>query len=955
MKKALLILGVLFVLLMLMITIIPFLIKGEVKKGIDEALEKNVNAAVFYDTNQFGLNLFRNFPNATLTLGDFGMVNRPPFEGDTLISVKSLIFEVNIVSVLKGDTIKIEAIGLDQPKIQLMILEENLANYDIFLKRERREDKKAPSEVSFQINHWEIKNGDIIYNDRSMNLFATLEGLNHSGKGDFSRQVFDIVTHTDIDNLTLKYRNTKMASNKRFDANIIVNLDLDKKRYKFKDNRVKINDFAFRFGGFFAKEENDMSMDIFFQAEKTSFKDLLSLVPIAYKEEFENIKAEGMVDFGGFVRGIYSSDKEQKPSFQLKMFVDKGQFQFNELPKPIRNVKFDLLVDNKDGKFENTIFIVKQFHAELGNSPLHGSLLVEGIKKMKIDGQFDTEIDLAELTTMFPLTNMTLKGKYKLHAKANGVYDAEKSMIPRIDAVMNLENGYLKTKDFPVPLENIFLDATAKNTSGKLDGTTLNINDLEFELEGEQLVGNLTVKNFNDYTWNMNLKGDVDLAKITKIYPLDSVTLSGRLHMDINTKGKMSDLEAKNFDRLPTRGILEVQEFSFKSFKQPQEIKISEVKAVFDPQKITINNMNGYLGKSDFQVKGSLSNYLAYVLKGNEILQGNLDFNSNSFDLNEWMKEEPSLSIPIPHEEEPHLKALEVPKNIDFVVNSKIEKLLYSNLHMSNMKGLVVVKDGVIRLENGKYQLIDGNFGLEGMYDSRNLQRPKFDFDFDILKMKIADAYNSFDVVKKFAPIAGRMNGDFTTDFVLSGELKQDMKPEYNSLNGKGLVSIRNATLKGSNLLGRVLKVSQITDVDEVNLNVKDVDIQAEIKDGRLFVQPFELNMGSYVAKIEGSQGVDGTMDFSMEIKVPAHKLGAQVRGFISGYLGGGRPTNVIMKYGIKGTRDNPLVKVVKTEFEELPKKEEPADTSSVEKKSKKELEKKVEKDLEKLKRKEYD
>ncbi|MTI30452.1 AsmA family protein [Xanthovirga aplysinae] len=960
MKKVFLILGVMFILLILAAGIIPFIFKDEVKKRIDKALAENVNAEVYYDADQFGLNLFSNFPNATLTLGDFGVANRVPFEGDTLLDVKSLRFVINIVSVIKGENIKIDAIELDQPKIHVKVLEDGQANYDIAVKKVKEEEKEekveeeeeAPKEVSFQVNHWAIKQGQIIYDDRSSKLLTALVGVNHQGKGDFTQQIFDIVTQTTIDNLSVKYEGTEFLSNKSLDANITMNMDMDQMKCTFKDNRVKLNEFAFSFEGFSAMHEDDLDLDISFKAEKTNFKDLLSLVPMAYMKGFEDIKAEGNVAFDGFVKGAYNSEKDKMPAYQLKVLVDKGQFQFKKVPKPVRNVNVDLLVDNKSGKFENTLFNIKKFHADLGNNPFDARLLIEGLGKMKVDGQIDTEIDLEELTSMFPLEDMTLKGKYKLHAKANGVYDTLRSIIPRIDAVMSLEDGYVKTKDFPIPLENIFVDATAKNTSGRMAETVLNISDFEFELEGEKMVGNLKVENLDDYTWDMNVKGDVDLAKITKIYPLDSMTVAGRLHADINTKGKMSDLEAERYDRLPTKGKLDVRDFSFTSYDLPQGFRITKAKAVFDPQRITLRELNGFLGKSDIQIKGYLSNYLAYTLKERAVIKGKMDFKSKTFDLNEWMEEEPKKAATQKpkKEEEPHLQAYEVPKNIDFVLNARIQKVLYSDLTMNNMTGKVVVKNGVIRLENGKYQLAGGDFGLAGMYDSRNIKRPKFDFDFNIRNMTIANAYNSFDVVKKFAPIAGRMNGNFTTDFDLAGDLKQDMTPEYNTLNGNGVISIKDASLKGSKLLRGILMVTKLSDANEMNL--KDVDIQAEIKNGRVFVKPFEMSVGSYMAKIGGSQGVDGTLDYTMDMTVPAEKLGSQLGGLISGYLGGGKPTDVILKLGIKGTSDNPKVSILGTNFVTAGEEGEPADTTTLKEKAKEEAEKRAQEEAEKLKKK---
>ena len=86
MKKALTIAGVVIVVLIVAMIAIPFLFKDKIKTAVLNAANEKLNATV--DIKDFGLNLFSNFPNATLSLNDASVVGVGDFQKDTLLSAK---------------------------------------------------------------------------------------------------------------------------------------------------------------------------------------------------------------------------------------------------------------------------------------------------------------------------------------------------------------------------------------------------------------------------------------------------------------------------------------------------------------------------------------------------------------------------------------------------------------------------------------------------------------------------------------------------------------------------------------------------------------------------------------------------------------------------------------------------------------------------------------------------
>lgn len=909
MKKLLIILGSIFGVILLAAIILPLIFKDDIQKLVDQAIAENVNAEVYYD--DFDISLIRHFPNVTVGLEDFGVVNRAPFAGDTLVAAKAFDIIVNTPSLIFGDQPRISNIQIDRPNVFVQVLEDGTANYDIAVASADTAtvaEDTASSDVSIRIDHWEINEGNVVYQDLTLPMLMTIRNLNHTGNGDFTQDVFDMETQTNIDQFTVNYDGVEYITNKKLSADMILNMDLEKFKFTFKENTVAVNDFRFGFDGFFAMPDDNMEMDITFAAKDNSFKSLLSLVPGAYLEGFEDVKTEGSIDFKGFVKGTYN--EETMPAFQVNLAAEDGMFQYPDLPTPVTNINMNMLVDNKDGNIDNTIVNVKNFHADLGSNPLDARFLLDGLAPYKIDAEVKSKLNLAELNRMFPMDSLDMKGNFNINLVANGVYDSATNQIPTIDMDMALQNGYVKSGEYP-PLEDINFTSNIKNETGNMAQTTVEVNNFNMALAGEQFNADLLLTNLEDYTWDAKMNGTIDLQKITQIYPLEDMELAGIIKANIQSKGKMSDVEAERYAQIAASGSMTIQDLAYSSTDLPQGFNINSAAAEFTPERITLKSFDGAAGKSDMRMSGYISNYLGYALAENEILKGQLDFKSGKFDLNEWMTEdttqvEDTASAP--------LEVMEIPKNIDFVLKSSIAEVLYDDMTLNNVTGDIIVRNGVLSLENLRFNSLGGQFGMNGTYDTRDMQKPAFDFYLDIDNLEIPKAYATFNTIRTLAPIAEKMNGTFSTDFRIAGLLLPDMSPDMNTVDGKGIIEIDDASVQDSKLIGAITQVTKLNNTNDIKL--KDVQIQAEIKNGRVFVQPFDINIGNFNTVVAGSNGIDGSLDYLMKMTVPAGAVGTAVNSAIAKLTGGSDnvSSNIKINLNVGGTYDDPKVSLAGAE-----------------------------------------
>lgn len=913
MKKFIIIVASLVTLFLVATILIPVLFSDNIQSEIRHALDDNLEARVYYDPAKFDLTLFKSFPNPTASMAEFGIIGVNEFEGDTLLSVKSFNITIGLLSLF-GESYNIKSINLAAPKINIRVLKNGMANYEIVTEAEE-ETVEGSTDTSpafnISIDHWNISEGKLSYNDQSMDFFMLLEGLNHSGGGDISLDIYDLQTLTKIDKATVSYEGTRYLSDHKLFANAAININIPEFKFTFKENMWQVNDFPFSFNGYLAMPGEDIEMDISFATSNSSIKSLYSLIPGVYTQDFQRVEASGDMSFSGFIKGTYNDIS--LPAFHVKLNTSGGVISYPDLPMPIKNINIDMQVDCKDGNLDHTLIDIKQIHMDLGNNPIDGSLTVKNLKDFDTKADLSAKLDLEELSAIFPLEGFDMKGIFSLELMAEGVYDSLKSLIPSITAKMELQDGYIKSDELPKALDHFSFSGVVDGSSGKMEDMKVMIDGFKLTMGEEALSGSLLLKNMIDYQWNLSINGDLDLEVISEVYPIEAMKYSGLVSADIETEGKYSDVQQERYNRLSTKGDITLTNFAYRSADLPQGMKIENARVSMDPKQLKIYSFSGTVGKSDIQLDGFITNYINYLFEENAFLMGKMDLNSTLLDLNEWMLgEETAESL---EEQEEELEVVVIPRNVDFEFKSSIKKILYDNLDLQNARGVLTVRDGVLDMSNLSFDMLGGNIVMNGKYNTQQPKRPSFDYQLNINSLSIPAAFKSFSTVQAFAPMAEHMNGNFSTNFNISGLLKEDMSPEYQSLNGKGLIQIAEAFMKDSKLVTGISGFMK-SDMKSSQLSLKDVIMKASIENGRAYVSPFDVQVAGQKGLISGSIGADGTLNYNLSTEIEAGAVGQQINQLLANLKGqetSSADSKIKLNFNVGGTYDKPAISLAGT------------------------------------------
>ncbi len=403
MKKKLKIFGITLFILIVALFATPYLFKDKIEALVLKTINENVDAKVNFE--EVDLSLFKNFPKATVSIDKISIINKAPFEGDTLFYSGELNLKMAVNQLFKGkdEPMEIEGISSTNGKVNILFNKDGLGNYDIALKNKPKEDEKSTESEPFnlKIDNYSVENLRFTFTDQASKMNMILDSINHIGKGNFAQDVLDLDTKTTA-KITFIMEQMTYMKNVALSLDAILGIDLKNSKYTFKENKATINQLPLEFNGFIQLLEQGQQYNLSFKTPTSSFKNFLGLIPEAYSGNLKDVKTEGNLTFSGNVKGILT--EATIPTFALKIAAKNAWFQYASLPKKVQNINIDTDVVNKTGTLNDTYINVNNFSFSIDKDVFSAKALLKNItQNALVDAQLKGTINLANVTKAYPV------------------------------------------------------------------------------------------------------------------------------------------------------------------------------------------------------------------------------------------------------------------------------------------------------------------------------------------------------------------------------------------------------------------------------------------------------------------------------------------------------------------------------------------------------------------------
>jgi hypothetical protein len=401
-KKILKITAIVLVVFVVALFAIPYFFKDQIKAKIAEAINESVDAKVsFADAD---LSLFKNFPNATVGIEKLVIINKAPFEGDTLVSLGELNLKMSIKEIFKGkdEPLNIQGISSTNGLINIIFNKDGVGNFDIALKDKKedtKDDKSKP--LSLKIQNYKIENFTFRYIDQGSKIKMVIDSLNHEGTGDFTNSKLDLTTKSTA-KVSLDMDKINYMKNVKLTLDAVLGIDLEKSKYTFKENKALINQLPLEFDGFIQMVDAGQIYDLKFKTPTSSFTNFLGLIPSAYASGLDGVKTTGDFSIVGFAKGQLTDTTV--PKFNIAIASNNASFQYPNLPKSVQNIVIDTKIINETGILNDTYVNLDKLSFRIDQDVFSAKANIKNITvNPYVNAALKGTINLANLSKAYPI------------------------------------------------------------------------------------------------------------------------------------------------------------------------------------------------------------------------------------------------------------------------------------------------------------------------------------------------------------------------------------------------------------------------------------------------------------------------------------------------------------------------------------------------------------------------
>lgn len=807
---------------------VPYFFKDQIKAKITQAINDKVDAKVsFADAD---LSLFKNFPNANVTLDKLVIINKAPFEGDTLVSLGELNLKMSIKELFKGkeEAMNIDGITSKKGLINIIFNKDGIANYDIALKDKKTAADGKSKPLSLKIQDYKIENFKFKYFDESSKIKMVIDSLNHEGTGNFAAQKLDLVTKSTA-KISLDMDKVNYMKNVALTLDAVLGIDLDKSKYTFKENKALVNQLPLEFDGFIQMVEAGQQYDLKFKTPTSSFKNFLGVIPAAYASSLNNVKTTGDFTVVGFAKGLYSDTTV--PKFKIEIASNNASFKYPNLPKSVQNIVIDTKIINETGILNDTYVNLDKLSFKIDQDVFNAKANIKNITKNPIvDAALKGTINLSNLSKAYPIKlDKPLSGI--LNADVTTKFDMESVEKSQYENINNA--GTMSLSGFNYVDEN-GKTMNISNALVQFNPSQVNLKQLNATTGKSDISVTGILENFYGFIFkNQELKGD---------FFMNSKQLAVS---DFMTTGKKTKTETKKADAMKIPAFLNCTLTAKAATVLYDNLTLKDVsgKLIVNDEKVTLQNVKSSIFGGVIGVNGAVST------KGKTPVF-NMDLNLNQVDiaqsftqldilkkiapiagiingkLNSTIKLNGNLDA---KELTPDLKTLTgdlLGQLLSTTINSTNSTLLtalgsnlkfidVSKINLNDLKAAITFKDGKVNVKpfNIKYKDIKATIGGTHGFD----QSMNYNLKFDVPAKYLGSEANA--LIAKLSPADAAKLESFPINAVLLG----------NFTNPKITTDINSAVTKLTTQLvnqqkERLVKQGTSALSDYINKNKKPSD-----------------------------------------------------------------------------------------------------------------------------------
>jgi len=575
--------------------------------------------------------------------------------------------------------------------------------------------------------------------------------------------------------------------------------------------------------------------------------------------------------------------KDDRYDLQGTTFADTLDLTYDNI-RYLRNVK---AVARHEIGIQNGFseYILKNVEGELNALPvsLHGNVNLKD-DGIDMDLQFSADdnrlnkfLSLVPTEFMPDVSAADISGTARLEGFVKG--RKTDSLYPGYGVDFDVKNGRIRDKSTGTTLENLHIRTRVAFPGGPdLDATVLDMPRIEFTLAGNHARGFFHLRHPLRDPWiHTALAGKINLNDLSRIITLPGLQeLKGTMDENFQIKGYISDFEKGNYLKTDARGYLSLTDFYVRHDSLLYPISVPSARSDITPAALEIKNTQVLAEESDFNIKGKIENYLSYFTGKDSILRARLQIRSRKTDFNRLSG---SSQTARPEDTTSNLRAPRIPADLDIVVKTRIDTLIYKNMQLRHVQSDLHVRDQKVSVTTLLSRAFGGQMKLSGLYDtSEDLPYSRINLVAD--KARLNETASHLAVMQYYTPVLQEINGIINLNFQLGTRLDSTLRPVFSTTDAGGEFSSRDIRPQHVEIIKKIASLLHLKSLE--NPVIDKVKARFEIQKGNLNIKPFRFKINGMESEMGGKVNLDRQLDLIWDLQIPVTALGQNANEWLN-------------------------------------------------------------------------
>lgn len=644
-------------------------------------------------------------------------------------------------------------------------------------------------------------------------------------------------------------------------------LDIFRKKYEIKKVEIHNANLALRidkngkdnYHFWKATEQNSQKNTSFSFALK---KIVLKQVSVLYKNRQTNQSLDV------FVKNSTSSGKFSATNYLMQTNSDMTVNDFsinktNYLNKKHIEVELELNVDNsiasyklKQGKIK-----IEDVLLEISGSVINTTN--EAVVNLGVQGK---DMGIRSVLSLIPkvyknkIDDYESAGEFYFNAIVEGA--VSKNKMPVITADFGINGADIKQVKNNILLHNVQLKghyySGGKNAN---DFSSLELAPFSVTIESADLSGELRLQNLSNPYITTKLKGEIPLDKLQDFVHIDTIeSITGLMHIDADFKGDISEFEGNNYRNINASGTLVIENMDVKIKNNTLLLAALNGDFRFENNNLQINNFTGNVSNSDFLLKGSLKNFIGFLVKENEDIFVDATFYSKKLNLNELLanKEEEKSSD--------SKYKLKFSEHINVRLNSSIDNLIFRKFEATAIKGVVKLKDKKMFVDSLLFSTMGGKVAVGGLVDAADSAKLLVTCFADIHRVNITQLFTSFENFNQTyitdKNLKGHVNAKIQFASVFTPELDIDLNHLYAGID----MSVENGEMNNVESMKSLSRFIELSELE--NIRFSTLKNQLEIKDKLITIPKMDIKTNALNFFASGTHDFENQVNYKIKLSL---------------------------------------------------------------------------------------